>query len=667
MNPRILLISNLLVLAGPVGFAQQARTFHVKSPDGKLDVTVQAGARLTWAVQHEATPVIAPSAASLTLAGGEVLGRNAAVSSAKTVAVNTTFATPIYKKRQVVDHYNQLTLNLKGNYGIIFRAYDDGVAYRFFTRRKGELTVQREEANFNFAQDFPALLPFVRDLRDPHDLYISSFEALYSPLKLSEVVKAKQDTLAFLPALVDVGGGKKAVILEADVEDYPGMFLKGDAPGAPGLHADFAPYPAEEKAGGFHNMQLIVPRRAAYLAKTAGTRSFPWRAVAVSAADKDLANSDLVYKLAAPSRIPDAAWIKPGKVAWDWWNDWNISHVDFRAGINTPTYKYYIDFAAANKLEYVILDEGWSEETDILKISPQVDLAALIAYGQQKNVGIILWANWRAISEKTDAAYAQYAKMGVKGFKIDFLDRDDQKMVNSTYTLAQKAADNHLLVDFHGMHKPDGLQRTYPNVLNFEGVKGLENNKWTPRDDVPRYDATLPFVRMLAGPMDYTPGALRNATKAEFRPIGSKPMSQGTRCHQLAMYVVFEAPLQMLADNPTAYLKEQESTDFIAAVPTTFDQTVALDGRVGEYVALARQKGDAWYVGALGNWDAHELTLDLAFLGEGRYEAVVFRDGVNADRDATDYAREVVPVSAQSKLKIKLSNGGGWAARIYRK
>ena len=667
MNTNHLALTGLLALLGPAGRAQTAPTFHVKSPDGKLDVTVQVGPRLTWAVQHEATPVVAPSAVSLTLAGGEVLGRNAAVSGTKTVAVNTTFATPIYKKRQVVDHYNQLTINLKGNYGLIFRAYDDGVAYRFFTRRKGELTVQREEATFNFAQDFPALLPFVRDLRDPHDLYISSFEALYSPLKLSEVVKVKKDTLAFLPALVDVGGGKKAVLLEADVEDYPGMFLKGDAQGGPVLHADFAPYPAEEKAGGFHNMQLVVPRRADYLAKTAGTRSFPWRAVAVSTADKDLANSDLVQKLAAPSRLKDAAWIKPGKVAWDWWNDWNISHVDFRAGINTATYKYYIDFASANKLEYVILDEGWSEETDILKISPQVDLAALIAYGQQKNVGIILWANWRAISEKTDAAYGQYAKMGVKGFKIDFLDRDDQKMVNSTYTLARKAAENHLLVDFHGMHKPDGLQRTYPNVLNFEGVKGLENNKWTPHDDVPRYDATLPFIRMMAGPMDYTPGALRNAIKSEFRPIGSKPMSQGTRCHQLAMYVVFEAPLQMLADNPTAYMREQESTDFIAAVPTTFDQTVALDGKVGDYVALARQKGDTWYVGALGNWDAHELTLDMAFLGEGQYEAVVFRDGVNADRDATDYQREVVPVSAQSKLKISLSNGGGWAARIYRK
>ncbi|GAB3637303.1 glycoside hydrolase family 97 protein [Hymenobacter arcticus] len=654
----------LALLAGPAANAQRPGLYHLKSPDGKLDITVQTGADLTWAVRHEATPVLAPSALGLTLGTGEVLGKNPVVSRATPATSNTTFATPVYKKSQVVDHYNQLMLSLKGNYGVIFRAYDDGVAYRFFTTRKGPLTVRNETASFNFAPEAPALIPFVRDLRDPKDFYISSFEALYTPLKVGDAGQ-KQDTLAFLPALVGLADGKKAVVLESDVENYPGMFLKGGSAAAPGLHGEFAPYPAEERNGGFHNMQLMVAKRANYLAQTAGTRTFPWRAVAVSTADKDLLNSDLVYKLAAPSRIKDTSWIKPGKVAWDWWNDWNISHVDFRAGINTPTYKYYIDFAAANKLEYIIMDEGWSEETDILKPSPAVDLAALIAYGQQKGVGILLWANWRAIDEKLDAAYAQYAKMGVKGFKIDFLDRDDQKMVASSYELARKAADYHLLVDFHGMHKPDGLQRTYPNVLNYEGVKGLENNKWTPNDDVPRYDASIPFIRMMAGPMDYTPGAMRNATRAEFRPNNSKPMSQGTRCHQLATYVVFEMPLAMLSDNPTAYKKEQESTDFIAAVPTVFDQTVALAGQVGEYAALARRRGTTWYVGALSNWNPHDLTLDLSFLGPGRYEAVIFRDGINADRDATDYQREVVPVAASDQLKIKLSNGGGWAARIY--
>lgn len=660
--PHPYFLASVFLLAGPAAWAQRSPVFHVKSPDGKLDLMVQTGATLRWSVQHAGTPVITPSPLSLTLAGGEVLGHHAVVASTKTTAVNTTIAAPVYKKREVIDQYNQLTLNLKGGYGLLLRAYNDGVAYRFFTQRAGRLTIVGEEATFNFAQNYPTLIPFVRDLRVPTDMYMSSFESLYSARQLADITP---DTLAFLPTLVALGATKKAVIVESDVEDYPGMFVRASGPAAPGLHGDFARYPATEAAGGFHNMQLVVPKREAFIAQTSGTRLFPWRAVVVSTEDKELANNDMVYKLAAPSRVADPSWIKPGKVAWDWWNDWNLTHVDFKAGINTPTYKYYIDFAAANKLEYVILDEGWSEETDILKPSPAIDLAALIAYGQQRGVGIILWANWHAISEKLDAAYAQYARMGVKGFKIDFLDRDDQKMVVSSYTLAQKAAEHHLLIDFHGMHKPDGLPRTYPNVLNYEGVKGLENSKWTPHDDVPRYDVTLPFVRMLAGPLDYTPGAMRNASKSEFHPSNALPMSQGTRCHQLAMYVVFEAPLQMLADSPSAYQKEPESTDFIARVPTTFDQTVALAGQVGEYVALGRRKGDTWYVGAMSNWTARDLPLDCSFLGPGTYEAVIFQDGLNADRDATDYRREVRRLTARDKLTLHLGSGGGWAARIY--
>ncbi|UOQ69128.1 glycoside hydrolase family 97 protein [Hymenobacter volaticus] len=652
----------LFALSSFVGHAQRSSDYHLKSPDGKLDLLVQTGPTLRWSVQHETTAVITPSEISLVLADGEVLGKNSVVSGFKTVAVKTTIASPFYKRSQIADQYNQLTLTLKGGYGLVARAYNDGVAYRFFTSRKGALTVLTEQATFNFAQDYETLIPFVRDLRVPTDPYMSSFESLYSVQKLS---RAKKDSLAFLPALVAVGEQKKAVILEADVEDYPGMFLESNEVPATSLHGDFARYPAEEKAGGFHNIQLVVPRRENYIARTRGSRTFPWRAVVISSEDKQLADNDMVYKLASPSRVKDVSWIRPGKVAWDWWNDWNITHVNFRAGLNTPTYKYYIDFAAANKLEYVILDEGWSEETDFLKISPKIDLAELIAYGKQRNVGLILWANWRSLTEKMDEAYRQYAAMGVKGFKIDFLDRDDQKMVRSSYELARKAADYQLLVDFHGMHKPDGLQRTYPNVIGYEGVKGLENSKWTPDDDVPRYDVTLPFIRMMAGPMDYTPGAMRNATKAEYHLSHTLPMSQGTRCHQLAMYVVFEAPLQMLSDSPTAYKREPESTDFIAQVPTTFDQTVALDGKVGEYVALARKKADTWYVGAMSNWNAREITLDCSFLGEGSYEAVIFRDGVNADRDATDYVRETVRLSAKDQLKIALSPGGGWAARVY--
>jgi alpha-glucosidase len=385
--------------------------------------------------------------------------------------------------------------------------------------------------------------------------------------------------------------------------------------------------------------------------------------VIVSTEDKQLADNDMVQKLASPSKIADQSWIKPGKVAWDWWNDWNISHVDFKSGINNATYKYYMDFASANKIEYIVIDEGWSNIVDLNQISPDINIDELVAYGKQKNVGIILWSSWYALTRQTDAAFKKFADKGIKGFKIDFIDRDDQKMVASLYDIAQKAADHHLIVDYHGMYKPGGLQRTYPNILNFEGVKGMENVKWGVVNH-PGYDVSIPFIRMLAGPMDYTPGAMRNASKDNYRPVNGNPMSQGTRSHQLAMYTVFEAPLQMLADNPTIYMREQESTDFIAAVPTTFDETVALDGKVGEFVAIARRKGTTWYAGAMSNWTGRDLSIDLSFLGSGSYKATIFEDGVNADKEATDYKKIVTTVTSKDKLNVKLASGGGWAARF---
>ncbi len=424
------------------------------------------------------------------------------------------------------------------------------------------------------------------------------------------------------------------------------------------LRGVFARSPTEEFV---HGLNYVVKTRADYIAKTAGSRSFPWRVVVISTEDKQLADNDMMQRLATPSRVPDISWIKPGKVAWDWWNDWNISHVDFKSGINVPTYKYYIDFAAANKLEYIIIDEGWSDDHD-LNIS-KLDVQAIVDYGKQKNVGVILWSTWYAITRDADALFAKFSKMGIKGFKIDFIDRDDQKAVSSLYSLAQLAAEHHLLVDYHGMYKPSGMQRTYPNVINCEGVKGLENMKWG-TDNQPGYDVSIPFIRMMAGPMDYTPGGMRNATKEAFRPVNSNPMTQGTRSHQLAMYTIFEAPLQMLSDNPTIYMREQESTDFIAAVPTTFDATVALDGKVGDFVSIARRKGNTWFVGAMTNWNAREITIDLSFLGGGSYKATIFEDGVNANRDATDYIRKEITVTAKDKLTIKMASGGGWAARF---
>jgi alpha-glucosidase len=649
------------ILLFNVSFSQKIQDYTLASPNGKIKISILIDSKITWSVAHEKNLILAPSSISLILDQNEILGKNALLLNSKREKVNTTFESPFYKKNSVKNQYNFLVLNFKNDFSIEYRAFDDGVAYRFITKKKKDITVRSEEVNLNFDQDYNTLMPYVRDLRNPKDPYISSFEAQYENKKISEFAK---DTLAFLPFLIDFKNHKKAVFLEANLDDYPGLFVTSNASKS-GFEARFSKYPLQETNGGFNNINRLITERADYLVKTKGTRTFPWRAIVISENDTDLANNDMVQKLSEPAKIKDLSWIKPGKVAWDWWNDWNISNIDFKAGINTQTYKYYIDFASKNKVEYVVLDEGWSLEDDIMKHNPNVDLEALIAYGKERNVGIILWSSWMALTKNTAGIFKNYADLGIKGFKVDFLDRDDAKMVNSVYDIAQKAADHKLLLDFHGMYKPTGIQRTFPNILNFEGVKGLENNKWTPNDDVPMYDCSIPFIRMMAGPMDYTPGAMRNATKSEFRPSHSNPMSQGTRCHQLALYTIFEAPLQMMADSPTAYMKEQESTDFIAKIPTVFDETVALGGEVGKFVSIARRKANIWYLGAITNWDSREITIDFSFLEKGKkFEAEIFSDGLNADKAANDYKRETVTVDSTTKLKYRMASGGGLAMII---
>jgi alpha-glucosidase len=631
-----------------------AKDYLVRSPDGSLTVHISVDAHTRWSVDMDGQPVITPSIIFLRLSDGAILGNDMKVVSAPTQTVDAVVDPVNYKKAHIRDHYNQLTLNVKGDYSLVFRVYDDAVAYRFVTHRKGELQVQDEGAEFNFAADDRAFIPIQWDYRAGKN-FNSSFEALYHEITLSQMPK---DSLAFLPLLVDLGQNKKAVILEADLQDYPGMYLGANGIGLKGV---YAPYPLD---AALHGINYIPGTRADYISRTVGTRNFPWRVVVLSRQDKDLLNQDIVQKLAEPSQLTDIGWIRPGQVAWDWWNNWNVSHVDFKAGINTPTYKYYIDFAAANHIPYIIMDEGWSSDLDLMQQSQRIDLKAIIDYGKEHGVGVILWATWYAVTQQMEKAFPFYAGMGVKGFKIDFIDRDDQVAIASTYAIARLAAANKLMVDYHGTSKPAGLQRTWPNVIGYEGVKGLENFKWA-NEDQPRYVATIPFIRMMAGPMDYTPGAMRNATQAAFRPVNDNPMSKGTRCQQLAEYIVFEAPLQMLSDNPTTYRKEKECTDFITKVPTTFDETVALDGKVGEYAAIARRKGDTWFVGALTDWTPRPLTIDCSFLPAGNYEAEIFQDGVNADRDATDYKRQVISVRSGDKLSVQLYGGGGWVARIY--
>ena len=640
-------------------FAQKPKQYTLSSPDQAITITIQAGENLTWSVMHAQTLVIKPSAIALQTSEG-MLGKNVVVRKTLQSSADETFATPVYKKAQVRDHYNQLQLWCKGDWGIIFRAYNDGVAYRFFTNKKDSITIINEQATFAFANDPQCWFAYANDPRVKGDQFSTSFEGLYNKTSISAIPK---DTLVLLPALVSLADGKKAAIVESDLQNYAGMYLQ-NSNGI--LKARFPEVAIEEKVGGQNNLNIVVSKRGDHIAKVAGKQWFPWRAIIISKEDKELLNNDMVYKLAEPNRIKDVSWIQPGKVAWDWWNDWNISGVDFKSGINTATYKYYIDFAAANKLEYIIMDEGWSASADLFKLNEAVNLPEQLQYAKQKNVGIVLWATWQAVNKQMDTAFAHYAAMGVKGFKIDFLDRDDQAMVASTYTIAQKAAEHKLIINYHGMYKPSGIQRTYPNVINFEGVKGLENSKWAPADDVPGYDVSIPFIRMIAGPLDYTPGAMRNATKANYRAIHTNPMSQGTRVHQLAMYIIFDAPMQMLADNPTAYMKEQESTNFIASIPTVFDETIAVAGEVGEYVVMARKKDGIYYAGAMTNWSAREVDINLSFLDDGEYEATIFADGINADRQPIDYKKMVSKARRQQTLRIKLAPGGGWAARFVK-
>jgi len=656
---KTLIIAILLALSFNT-FAAKTKTYTLQSPDQKTGLKVEISDKIEWSVLHGSDVMLAPSEVSLTMGTGEVLGEKAALKKAVSQSVDTKITPDFYKKREIQNQYSQLTLSFKGNWGLVFRVYNDGVAYRFFTSRKEEQTVVSEKASFNFDSDYNCFVPYVCDLRDK-DPYCSAFESLYDNIRLS---RFRTDSLSLTPLLVDLKNNRKVAILEADLQDYPGMFLTVKNSSRKGFIGQFAPCPLEEKIGGFAKLNLMPTKRAGYIAKVAGTHQFPWRVALISASDKDLLNSDMVYKLSTPSKISDISWIKPGKVAWDWWNNWNITGVDFKAGVNTETYKYYIDFASKNKIEYIVMDEGWSvSAVEPMKISPNIRLQELIDYGKKKNVDIILWASWRGIYPVVDEAFAKYAAMGIKGFKIDFIDRDDQRMINSCYEIAEKAAKQHLVVDYHGMFKPSGMNVTYPNVLNFEGVRGMENCKWHVYD-APQYDVTMPFIRMLAGPVDYTPGAMRNAAKSCFRPVNDNPMSQGTRCHQLAMYVAFEAPLQMLADNPTAYMKEQECTDFIASVPTVFDETIALDGKVGSFLAIARRSAKTWFIGALCNWNAREIVLDFSFLADGNYSAEIFSDGINAGRNGTDYKKEILKINNKTRLTYQLAEGGGLAVRI---
>jgi alpha-glucosidase len=443
------------------------------------------------------------------------------------------------------------------------------------------------------------------------------------------------------------------------LEDYPGLWLRGT--GGTSLAATFPPYPLKEKLQ--RDRDLHVVESADYIATTTGTRTYPWRVIGVVERDGDLLTNQIVYLLEKPSQVQDTSWIKPGKVAWDWWNANNVYGVDFKSGVNTATYKYYIDFAAKYGIPYIILDEGWYKLGNVLDVVPEINMEELTAYAKQKNVGVILWVVWKTLDDQLEAALDQYAKWGVVGIKVDFMQRSDQPLINYFHKVSRETAKRKMLVDFHGDQKPATMTRTWPNLISTEGVRGLEWSKWS-ADAEPKHNVTLPFTRMFLGPMDYTPGGMLNATKNTFAPIFNRPMALGTRCHQLAMYVVFESPLQMLSDSPSNYLREPEVMDFLGPVPSVWDDTKVLDARIADYVLVARRNGHDWYVGAMTDWTPRELEVDFSFLPEGNFQMEAFQDGVNADRQASDYKIVKTQVNKATKMKIKLALGGGWAARI---
>jgi alpha-glucosidase len=644
----------LLLMMIPMISVLNAKEYSVKSPSGELTVKVSVGDVIQYAVSLNGKEIITPSPISMTLEN-EVFGKNAKVRRDRVISVKEEIIPVVARKNKVVpDVYNQLTLSFQ-DYNLHFRAYDEGVAYRWEITRKGPVKVINEQATFTFPDDHQVWFP-------EEESMFSHQERSYLDVKLSEITPQR---FASTGLLVDCGNNVKVYISESDlVTDYAGMFLKGSDENPYRLEGKYAGVVLEEKQ---RNDRDVAPvKHAGYIAELQGPKSFPWRAMIISREDKQLVESEMIYKLAPANVLENTDWIKPGKVAWDWWNALNVYNVDFKSGVNNDTYKYYIDFASEYGLEYIILDEGWYHLNDIMHVVDDIDVQELVDYGKKKNVGVILWVVWKALDDKLTEALDQFEKWGVKGIKIDFMQRDDQWMVNFYEKIARECAARQMLVDYHGAYKPAGLERKYPNVISFEGLKGLENCKWSDQPD-PELNVTLPFIRMVAGPMDFTPGAMINATKENFRSVFEAPMAPGTRCHQLAMYVVFESPLQMLADNPSNYYREPEAMEFLREVPTVWDETRVLDGKVGDYILIARRFGDTWYLGAMTDWSPREMELNLNFLETGNYSMQIWKDGVNAHRHASDFENEDLPVSGSTTMKIQMAPGGGWAAIIRKK
>ncbi|PWS28754.1 alpha-glucosidase [Pedobacter yonginense] len=644
---KLTLIFTFLILIA-VQFSAKAQKYQLKSPDAAIVINLNVGKEITYSVQQQGKNLIQESAIELSTnksKGGWKVSKTA------TSSVNEVLKPVVWVKSETIDnHYNALTLKFSNGLSLEWRAFNNGVAWHWLSDLKGSYQILAEKAAFQFAGGAKSLFP-------KEDQFFSHNERDYKAFNVSDIDSTK---LASLPTLFDVDG-TKIVLTESDLWDYAGMWIKGAGKGK--INAVFPHHPKTKKITSDRDER--VSQYDSYIADVNGPKSFPWRVLMINTADKDILSNQLVYQLARPA-TGDFSWVKPGKVQWDWWHYNNLYGVDFVAGINNDTYKYYIDFAAKNHIEYVLLDEGWCDTRDLMKQSPGIDVEELAKYAKSKNVDLLLWTSWLVLDKQMDQALDNFQKWGITGIKVDFMQRDDQDMVNYYEKVSKAAAKRKLMVDFHGAFKPTGWNRTYPNVMTSEGVLGNEISKFGAAI-TPDHTTTIPFIRMAAGPMDFTPGGMLNVQKNDFAAVPSEPMTMGTRCNQLAMYVVFESPLQMLCDIPTHYYKEPEAMQFLKEVPSVWKQTVPLQAKVGDYVAVARQaKNSDWYIGAMTDWTARDLNLDLSFLGDGQYKMMVWKDGINADKNAKDFKQETIEVNKNTKLNIKMTTGGGYVARLVK-
>ena len=656
---KILLLLTVVVMAFP---AKALKIYSLNSPDGRLQTqVVPLDGGLSYHLGM-GDGLLLRAFLSLDYTQGDKEYQTLTVRKVSRRSVDETIASPFTRQATMRDHYNELTLTMKEGVSVVFRAYNEGFAYRFVWEGKPGI-VRKETVEYNFQDDWTATAPYVISFDSTlHEIqYSTSFENHYTTKSLSQLDPRR---LCFLPLLVHGPDGVKMCITESALSDYPGLYLHGT--GKPGeLAGEHAPLPKRVEQGGHNNLQLVVKEREDYIAEMHKEKLFPWRILMVGT-DKEIAMNNMSYLLGEPCKVQDISWIKPGKVAWDWWNNWNIGGVDFKAGINNDTYKHYIDFASRFGIEYVILDEGWAvnRQADLFQVVPEIDLPMLVNYAKERGVGIILWAGYYAFERDMEHVCQHYSQMGVKGFKVDFMDRDDQLVTDFYRRTAAMCAKYHLVVDFHGAFKPAGLNRTYPNVLNFEGVFGLEQMRWAGLEwDQMKYDTEIPFIRQAAGPMDYTQGAMLNGCRNSFRPCWNEPMSQGTRCHQLALYIVLESPLNMLCDSPTNYDREERYTMFVSKIPTVWDETRVLQGEVGEYIVTARRKGDTWYIGGITNWTERDVEIDLRQLGIESAHVELFRDGANAHRRGSDYDN-ILFTNPLTTFKVHMAPGGGFVARI---